>query len=139
MEAYVKVRLRCVSSFYKALCILNIDNSTWYELSVLQAAYAAEILIKARIAEEHPLLIFESFPHSKSINGDQVEIEDLFKNGRTIQWSDLPERLFLTTGIKLPNKKMFDNFGRLRNGIQHFLLHLVISMFQKKHLSLSMR
>ena len=27
---------------------------------------------------------------------------------------------FLIKGIKLPNKKIFDNFDRLRNGIQHF-------------------
>ncbi len=34
-------------------------NDKWGELSVLQAAHAAEILIKARIAQEHPLLIME--------------------------------------------------------------------------------
>ena len=38
------------------------ENEEWGELSVLQAAHAAEILIKARIAQEHPLLIFEDFP-----------------------------------------------------------------------------
>ena len=40
----------------------DIVNDKWAELSVLQAAHAAEILIKAKIAEEHPLLIFEKFP-----------------------------------------------------------------------------
>ena len=39
----------------------DYHNDKWGELSVLQAAHAAEILIKAKIAEEHPLLIFEKF------------------------------------------------------------------------------
>lgn len=43
----------------------DIVNDKWAELSVLQAAHAAEILIKAKIAEEHPLLIFEKFPKSQ--------------------------------------------------------------------------
>ena len=34
------------------------DNEYWPQLSVLQAAHSAEILIKARIAQAHPLLIF---------------------------------------------------------------------------------
>ena len=37
-------------------------NDHWPELSVLQAAHAAEFLVKARIAEEHPLLVFERLP-----------------------------------------------------------------------------
>lgn len=37
-----------------------MENERWPQLSVLQAAHAAELIIKARIAqEEHPLLIFE--------------------------------------------------------------------------------
>ena len=44
--------------------------SIWYELLILQIAHAAEILTKARIVEENLLLIFESFPHYKSINRD---------------------------------------------------------------------
>ena len=35
------------------------NNPHWDDLSVLHAAHAAEILIKARIAAEHPLLIFD--------------------------------------------------------------------------------
>ncbi len=44
----------------------------------------------------------------------------MFIEGKTIQWSDLPERLWATTGILLPNKSKFFEFGKLRNGIQHF-------------------
>lgn len=97
-----------------------MENPRWPELSVLQAAHAAELLIKARIAEEHPLLIFEHLPRSTQALGAHLDLEDLFKQGRTIQWSDLPERLWAATGLSIPNKMRFDSFGRLRNGIQHF-------------------
>lgn len=70
-----------------------MENPRWPELSVLQAAHAAELLIKARIAQEHPLLIFESLPRSTQAAGAHLDLEDLFKQGRTFQWSDLPERL----------------------------------------------
>ena len=39
----------------------SFENDWWPELSVLQAAHAAEILIKARIAQQHPLLTSSAF------------------------------------------------------------------------------
>lgn len=92
-------------------------NDSWSQLSVLQAAHSAEILIKARIAEEHPLLLFETFPEVKDT---QMSLDDLLTNGHTIEWSQLYSRLWATTGIKIPNKKTFVEFGKLRNGLQHF-------------------
>lgn len=96
------------------------DNPWWSELSVLQAAHAAEILIKARIAEEHPLLIFEQLPKATSEIGSLLSLEHLVEGGRTYRFSDLPDRLWATTGIRLPNIARFKSFGRLRNTIQHF-------------------
>lgn len=97
-----------------------INGHRWSELSVLQAAHAAELLIKARIAEEHPLLIFEQLPKSTQVTGQELSPDDLFRQGRTVQWSDLPDRLWATTGLKIPNRQRYDNFGKLRNGLQHF-------------------
>ncbi|HEX8638834.1 MAG TPA: hypothetical protein VF692_12275 [Pyrinomonadaceae bacterium] len=97
-----------------------MENGSWPELSVLQAAHAAELFIKARIAQEHPLLIFEQLPRSTQAAGTHLDLEDLFKQGRTIQWADLPERLWATTGQSIPNRDKFVDFGKLRNGIQHF-------------------
>jgi hypothetical protein len=90
------------------------------ELSVLQAAHAAELLIKARIAQEHPLLIFDQLPRSTQAPGMHLDMDLLFRSGRTIQWVDLPERLWAATGLTIPNREQFDAFGRLRNGLQHF-------------------
>ena len=89
------------------------------ELGVLVAAHAAEILLKARIAEEHPLLIFSQIPKSK--NDALLEISALFEKGRTIQYQDIPERLWATTGYKLKNLDLYKQFGDLRNNIQHFV------------------
>lgn len=99
---------------------MSFENEKWAELSVLQAAHAAEILIKARIAEEHPLLIFKDLPRSTQVDSDFLEIKHLFENAKTIQYSELPERLWATTGIKMENLKKYEFFGKLRNSIQHF-------------------
>ena len=96
------------------------ENPKWPELSVLQAAHAAELLIKARIAQEHPLLIFEHLPRAAQAASSRLDLEDLFKQGRTFQWPDLPERLWAATGISIPNRDRYERFGKLRNGIQHF-------------------
>jgi hypothetical protein len=98
----------------------SLENDRWPQLSVLQAAHAAEILIKARIAEEHPLLIFEQLPRSTQVDADSLELRHLFEKGRTVQYADLPDRLWATTGIRLPNVETFQDFGKLRNTIQHF-------------------
>jgi len=99
---------------------MSFENRFWPELSVIQAAHAAEILIKARIAQEHPLLIFEQLPKPDSSSDTQLTIDQLVKSGRTYQYNDLPGRLWATTGARIPNRQAYDEFGRLRNAIQHF-------------------
>ncbi len=96
------------------------NNPHWGELSVLHGAHAAEILIKARIAAEHPLLIFAELPRTTQSGGQVLAFEDLIQKGRTIEFQDLPERLWATTGQQLFEPLVFRAFGRLRNAIQHF-------------------
>lgn len=95
------------------------ENDSWPELSVLQAAHAAEILIKARIAQQHPLLIFEHLPKPPT-QKTKLTFEHLMQGGRTYQYADLPDRLWAATGIQIPNRALYRSFGRLRNSIQHF-------------------
>ncbi len=97
---------------------LSTESDYWPEMSVIQAAHAAEILIKARIAQEHPLLIFEQLPKPKK--DELLSVEDLIQTGRTYQYADLPHRLWATTGFVLTNLEKYQSFGRLRNAIQHF-------------------
>lgn len=87
---------------------------------VLQAAHAAELIIKAAIAEQHPLLIFSNLPKSTKEEDGFLSLNDLFESGKTIQYVDLPERLWAATGYKIEAIELFNKFGKLRNCIQHF-------------------
>ena len=88
-------------------------------LSVVHAAHGAEILIKARIAEEHPLLIFKSYPKSNTTK-DALSIKELFEYGRTLMYSELPEVLWAATGYRIKELDKYQKFGALRNTIVHF-------------------
>lgn len=70
----------------------NEANDKWEELAIIQAAHAAELLIKSKIAEVHPLLIF----------------------------SDLPKVFKTITGCNFINQSLFKKFGKIRNSLQHF-------------------
>lgn len=89
--------------------------------SVVRAAHGAAITIKAMIAKEHPLLVFEGFPKSKTTDG-MLSAEQLFRDGRSVMFSEFPERLWATTGFRMSHTQVqaFNQFGYLRNAIAHF-------------------
>jgi hypothetical protein len=91
-----------------------------HAMGVARCAHAVEITIKARIAEEHPLLIFVRVPKPapKSLLG----IERLMTEGRTLTYADLPDALWATTGYQIPDIQQFQEFGRLRNTITHLVV-----------------
>jgi hypothetical protein len=90
-----------------------------HALSVVHAARGAEIVIKARIAEEHPLLIFSRLPALSSTPG-QLTIGQLFEHGRSIEYFDLPNVLWAATGYRIRQLEAYRSFGSLRNRIIHF-------------------
>jgi len=92
-----------------------------HAISVTLAAHAAEIIVKARIAQEHPLLIFETLPKSTTTK-DLLSIGELFEHGRTIMYADLPEILWAATGYRMKEAKRFVEFGKLRNMIMHLAI-----------------
>lgn len=52
-----------------------------HAMAIGHAAHGAAIVIKALIADDHPLLIFNQLP--KSVNAeDQLTIKELFEHGR---------------------------------------------------------
>ena len=99
-------------------------NQMWSQLGVLQATHACEIFLKARLAQEHPLLIFDSLPKSTAdcVNKTTglLDFESLLEKGQTITYSELPEKVWAATGVKINNLKLYNDFGKLRNSIQHF-------------------
>lgn len=84
-------------------------NDKWAELSVIQAAHSAELLVKARIAQEHPFLIFSNLPSVS--NQDTLSIDKLAEDGRTIEWSDLPKIFKTITNCNFENADIFVNLG----------------------------
>jgi hypothetical protein len=80
-----------------------------------------QLVVKARIASEHPLLIFDTLPRSNRTD-TQLSVAELLESGRAIDYKDLPERLWATTGIRMAAAQAFVEFGYLRNKIAHFAI-----------------
>ena len=85
---------------------------------VVHMAQAAEILLKARIADDHHLLIFSKIPEQK-INAPELSLEYLLEKGNTLSYDQLPDRLWATTGVVINNLQGYKEFGKLRNQIIH--------------------
>jgi hypothetical protein len=75
--------------------------------------------LKARIAQEHPLLIFSKLPKAEP-NKSSLTLIDLLESGRTLSYEELPDQLWATTGIKIERVQQYREFGRLRNQFVHF-------------------
>lgn len=96
-------------------------------LCVVHAAHAAEILLKARIAQEHPLLMFSKLPPLKGDSKNNIGIIELIEKGRTLGYEELPSQLWATTGIKIDRLNQYKEFGEIRNQI----IHLSMSSAEK--------
>jgi len=88
-------------------------------MAIIHIGHGAELIIKARIAEEHPLLIFSSIPKSSSSVESKLGIIDLLEKGQTFGYAELPERLWAVTGDIVPGIDVYNKFGKLRNQIIH--------------------
>lgn len=93
-----------------------------HEMAIVHIAHGFEILIKSRIVEEHPLLIFNKIPKDTVIKDIRLEISDLLEHGQTIMYSELPQRLWATTGYKIDDIDLYNEFGKIRNQIIHFFI-----------------
>lgn len=91
-----------------------------HAMGVTRCAHAAEIIIKARIAEEHPLLIFTKLPKPPTQPSRQLSLKKLLAEGETVPYHQLPHVLWATTGYHIPHLEQFKKFGSLRNTITHF-------------------
>jgi hypothetical protein len=95
-------------------------NEHWQHIGVLNAAHAGELILKAIIAREHPLLIFKDIFRLDDNTGTPLDIETLIKRGRTHDFEKLPQILWATTGKRIPNPACFERMRQVRNSIQHF-------------------
>ncbi len=88
-------------------------------LAPLAAAHAGELLLKALIAGEHPLLLFKNI--GENTTNDEINLDWLLKNGRTHDFSRLPSVLWAASGILIPDIVSFRRIAGLRNQVQHFV------------------
>jgi len=108
----------------------GIVNATYSEtgepyshaMGLVQVANGFEILIKSKIVEEHPLLVFIKVPKETNLSDGNIKMVDLLEHGQTIMYSELPERLWATTGYKIQPIELYNKFGRVRNQIIHFAI-----------------
>ncbi len=92
----------------------------WTDMSVLNAAMAGELFLKAIVAKEHPLLIFRDlFQLDDPIDHD-LKIEHIIEKGKTYSFEHLPKLLWVSTGERLPDMDSFEKLRKARNAIQHF-------------------
>src|ERR1700730_15763732 len=101
----------------KDVTFAEMLNPYAHAMGVVTCAHAAEIIIKARISEEHPLLIFTKLP--KPDPTELLDIGALMSEGRTLTYEDLPATLWAATGYRIAHLEQFRDFGRLRNTITH--------------------
>jgi hypothetical protein len=97
-------------------------NPFSHAMSIVHIGHGTELLIKARIAEEHPLLIFSTIPKSTTSIDTKLGLLDLLEKGQSIMYSELPERLWATTGYRIPDLKFYNDFGKVRNQIVHLAI-----------------
>jgi hypothetical protein len=119
-----------MKDFGLSMVAKGIVNATFSEhgnpyshaMGLVNVANGFEILIKAKIVEEHPLLVFNKIPKETHLTDGNIKFDDLLEHGQTIMYSELPERLWATTGYKIEPINLFNEFGKIRNQIIHFAI-----------------
>lgn len=103
------------------LCaFVDPGNEHWGNLSVISAAHAGELTLKAIIATQHPLLIFKSVFDFDDNTSDTVQLETLISKARTHDFQHLPKALWAVNAERIPDIASFNRIRDLRNAIQHF-------------------
>lgn len=96
------------------------NNEHWDFILVLNTAHAGELFLKAIIAKRHPLLIFRDVSSLDDKQSAELDISALLTRGRTHDFEKLPQILWATTGLRVPDIGCFERLRKARNAIQHF-------------------
>jgi hypothetical protein len=99
---------------------MDPGSEHWPLMSVLNTAHAGELFLKAIIATEHPLLIFKDLVSLDDKSADELDLQRLLSRGRTHDFEKLPQVLWATTGLRIPNADCYERLRQARNAIHHF-------------------
>jgi len=100
--------------------VFHPANKFAYPMAVMRAAHGAEIVIKARIAQEHPRFIFDTLPKPDKGAQDLLTFGRLLVSAKAVRYCELPGLLSAVTDIQMDRVEDFREFGNVRNMIQHF-------------------
>lgn len=100
---------------------MDPGSEHWPLMSILNAAHAGELFIKAIIASEHPLLIFKDLFGLDDNKSDELDLQTLLIRGKTHDFEKLPQLLWTVTGQRIPNPDCYERIRRARNSVQHFI------------------
>ncbi|MCI5075744.1 hypothetical protein [Oricola sp.] len=95
-------------------------NEHWGNMSVLNAAHAGELFLKAIVATEHPLLIFKNIFDFGDNSSTEISLERLLQKAKTHDLQHLPKILWAVKGERIPDMDSFERIRSMRNAIQHF-------------------
>lgn len=107
--------------------------------AVIEAARAAELLIKAIVASHHPLLIFKDIFNLNLLDDPDLDLDSLTSKAKTHDISKLPNVLWLVTAEKIQDQELFDDLVEQRNALQHFFHHETFDVFAEKSRTLALR
>lgn len=99
---------------------LDPGKEHWGNMSVLNAAQAGELFMKAAIAFEHPLLIFQNVFDFDDSSSTEIDLERLLQKAKTHDFQHLPKIMWAVLKERLADVESFDKIRRMRNAIQHF-------------------
>jgi len=89
-------------------------------LSIVSSVFAGELIIKAIIAKQHPLLIFKNLFELGPSDTSPISIEKLLLKGKTYTFGELPNLLWTCTGYQISELILFREIQKARNAIVHF-------------------
>jgi len=89
-------------------------------LSIVNSAFAGELIIKAIIAKQHPLLIFKNLFELGPSDTSPISIDRLLLKGKTYTFGELPNLLWSCTGNQISELELFREIQQARNAIVHF-------------------
>lgn len=99
---------------------LDPGNEHWGNMSVLNAAHAGELVMKAAIATAHPLLIFQNIFEFDDSSNEEIGLERLLAKAKTHDFQHLPKIMWAVLKDRIPDTESFEKIRKMRNAVQHF-------------------
>lgn len=117
IEHVKEFSIHVLSKAIRGLTFSEYGDPFAHAFAVIQAAHAAELVLKAKLLELDPTSIF-NFKRDDSSRYEKDFFLLLQKNEKSLNYSVLPRKLE-SLGLKLDNVDKYYEFGILRNKVAH--------------------